>query len=367
MGCINSKSAEGTALVKNSRSSDVKFDKAYKLAEELGTGAYSVVRAATRLSDGKKVAVKIVSKAKLKKVDEEALRHEVEILQSLQHDNIVRLFDVFDEPKEMLLVLEYIDGGELFDRIVAKTFYNEKEARDLVFLLLSTIEHCHSKNIVHRDLKPENLLLVSSAQDSDIKLADFGFAARVKDGEESLTMACGTPGYVAPEILNKAPHGKPSDMWSVGVIMYILLGGYPPFHDENKKKLYALIKAADFEFHEDYWSNVSDEAKDLITRLLTLDTKKRYTVQQALQHSWVTRADSELAARDLNSNLVALKRFNARKKLRAGIKAVVAINRWKNLIGGIKSDRESIEMIRASECVAPEGLAAEAPVASNQL
>jgi len=364
MGCINSKSSDGSALVPAGglKSSDQKFEKAYKLGEELGTGAYSVVRAAIRLGDKKKVAVKIVTKSRLKKADGEALRHEVEVLQSLQHENIVALFDVFDEPQEMLLVLEYIDGGELFDRIVAKTYYNEKEARDLVSLLLRTVEHCHDKNIVHRDLKPENLLLVSKAQDSDIKLADFGFAARVKPGEESLTTACGTPGYVAPEILNKAPHGKPADMWSIGVIMYILMGGYPPFHDENKKKLYALIKNADYEFHADYWGNVSDEAKDLISKLLTLDTKKRFTVKQALQHSWITRADSELESRDLNSNLVALKRFNARKKLRAGIKTVVAINRWKNLIGGIKSDRESVEMIRPSECVAPDpaDLAAEA-------
>lgn len=353
---MNSKASESSSLVSTAggmKSSDEKFEDLYVIGEELGTGAYSVVRAATRKSDNKKVAVKIVTKSRLKESDKLALCGEIEILQSLKHENIVALLDVFDEPQEMLLVLEYVDGGELFDRIVTKTFYNEKEARDLVFLLLSTMEHCHNKHIVHRDLKPENLLLVSRAQDSDIKLADFGFAARVDKDKDSLTTACGTPGYVAPEILNKEAHGKPADMWSIGVIMYILLGGYPPFHDENKKKMYELIKSADYEFHEDYWGNVSEEAKDLIRKLLTLDTKSRYTVQQALNHSWITRSSSELAARDLNSNLVALKRFNARKKLRAGIKTVVAVNRFKNLIGGLRGERDSMEMIRPSECFAP--------------
>lgn len=221
----------------------------------------------------------------------------------MNHPNIVRLFDVFEENNEILLVLEfignilnyyiigiiryYIDGGELFDRIVAKTCYNEKEARDLVFLLLSTIDYCHDRHIVHRDLKPENLLLASKTNDSAIKLADFGFAARVNPKQDDLMAACGTPGYVAPEILNKQPHGKAADMWSIGVICYILLGGYPPFHDENKKKMYASIRAGDYEFHTEYWGNVSEEAKDLIKRLLVVNVKKRMTIKQALQHSWV--------------------------------------------------------------------------------
>ena len=140
---------------------------------------------------------------------------------------------------------------------------------------------------------------------------------------------------------------------SMYIKIYVYTGGYPPFHDENKKKMYALIKAADYEFHPEYWGNVSEEAKDLIRHLLVVNVKKRFTIKQALAHSWINRSAEELAARDLNSNLVALKRFNARKKLRAGIKAVVAANRWKNLIGGLKADRESVDMIRPSECVAP--------------
>ena len=141
----------------------------------------------------------------------------------------------------------FVEGGELFDKIVSKTFYSEREARDVVFTLLSSIEYCHNRDIVHRDLKPENLLLASTTDDAAIKLADFGFAAKAVGN--SLKTQCGTPGYVAPEILNNVPHGKPVDMWSIGVICYILLGGYPPFHDENQKNLFRLIKNAKYEFH----------------------------------------------------------------------------------------------------------------------
>lgn len=141
-----------------------------------------------------------------------------------------------------------------------QTFYNEKEARDLVFILLSAVKYLHDRNIVHRDLKPENVLLTSKKDDAEIKLADFGFAERVTS-MNSLTTQCGTPGYVAPEILKNDKYGKPVDMWSIGVITYILLGGYPPFHDENQRNLFSKIKRGKYEFHAEYWSAVSDEAK----------------------------------------------------------------------------------------------------------
>lgn len=138
---------------------------------------------------------------------------------------------------------------------------------------------------MHRDLKPENLLLTSKNDDADVKLADFGFAAKAPT--QCLTTQCGTPGYVAPEILKDKPHGRPVDLWSLGVIAYILLGGYPPFHDENQKNLFRLIKAGRYEFHPEYWGGVSEEAKDFIRHLLEVNPDKRYTADQALKHSWV--------------------------------------------------------------------------------
>lgn len=169
-----------------------------------------------------------------------------------------------------------MEGGELFDRIVDKSYYTEREARDLVLLLLEAIKYCHSYGIVHRDLKPENVLLSSKDDNASIKLADFGFAKKLDLDSENLTTACGTPGYVAPEILKGSSYGKTVDIWSIGVITFILLCGYPPFHHDNHNALFRLIKAGKFEFSSPYWDHISDEAKDLINQMLVVDPAKRY-------------------------------------------------------------------------------------------
>ena len=156
-----------------------------------------------------------------------------------------------------------------------QSYYNEREARDLVKLLLEAIKYCHDANVVHRDLKPENLLLTSKDDDASIKLADFGFAKRVEFNSEGLVTACGTPGYVAPEILEGKSYGKTVDIWSIGVITYILLCGYPPFHDDNHNALFKKIKKGKFEFDSPYWDHVSDDAKDLILEMLVVDPEKR--------------------------------------------------------------------------------------------
>jgi len=302
----------------------------YKLGEVLGEGGYSVVKLGISNIDKKKVAVKIVQRSGLSHEDELSLRSEVDILLKLKHANIVQAYDFFEEDKVFYVILECLEGGELFDRIVKKTYYNEKEARDLVVIVLQAIKYCHDRNIIHRDLKPENLLLTSKHDDANIKLADFGFATYC-DGY-NITTQCGTPGYIAPEILERKPYGKPVDMWSFGVILYILLGGYPPFHDENQSRLFRKITRADYQFHPDYWGSVSDEAKDLIRGLLTLDMNKRITVDQALRHPWLGRSAQELAARSLDSNLAELRRYQATRKLRAAVRAVMAMNRMKGLL-----------------------------------
>jgi calcium/calmodulin-dependent protein kinase I len=175
----------------------------------------------------------------------------VAILKTMQHPHIVHMIDFYDESTQYLIAMEVLEGGELFDRIVKKAFYNEKEARDLVFIMLSAVKYMHDRNVVHRDLKPENLLLKSHSDDAEIKIADFGFAV-IASGD-TLTEQCGTPGYVAPEILGHRKYGKSVDMWSAGVITYILLGGYPPFHDDNQRNLFKKIQAASYEFHPDFW------------------------------------------------------------------------------------------------------------------
>mmetsp|Transcript_55482 Transcript_55482/g.154651 ORF Transcript_55482/g.154651 Transcript_55482/m.154651 type:complete len:367 (-) Transcript_55482:189-1289(-) len=322
----------------------------YELGDVLGEGGYSVVKSAYSVITKEQVAVKIVSRRDLSAEDEDSLRQEVQILKELRHKNITKLIDFFEEDKFFYVVLEYLDGGELFDRIVKKTFYNEKEARDLVFTLLMCIRYIHDQNIVHRDLKPENLLLVSKDENSDVKIADFGFATHAEGF--TITSQCGTPGYIAPEILKSIPYGKPADMWSFGVILYILLGGYPPFHDENQRTLFRKIVKGDYQFHADYWSGVSSDAKNLIKGLLTVDHKKRLTVQQALEHPWLGKTAEELASHNLDSNLATLRKFQATRKWRAAVHTVMAANRMRMLIGAIKDAAEVINAEDEDEAAA---------------
>jgi serine/threonine protein kinase len=181
------------------------FRSKYDLGEELGRGGYSVVKLATNKISAEQVAVKIVSRIGLPDEDEKSLRQEACILKSLQHPNIIKIIEFIEEPNNFYLVLEYIEGGELFDRIVDKVVYSEREARDVVNTLLSAIKYCHNKNVVHRDLKPENLLLKSRNNDWDLRVADFGFAV-IANGN-SITDSCGTPSYIAPEIISNIPYG----------------------------------------------------------------------------------------------------------------------------------------------------------------
>mmetsp|Transcript_22289 Transcript_22289/g.38253 ORF Transcript_22289/g.38253 Transcript_22289/m.38253 type:complete len:233 (-) Transcript_22289:361-1059(-) len=230
-------------------------------------------------------------------------------------------------------------GGELFDRIVAKSYYNEKEARDVCKILFEAIGHCHKNSVAHRDLKPENLLLRSEDNDSEIKIADFGFAKKVLT-PNSLTTQCGTPGYVAPEILEGVAYDTKSDMWSLGVIVYILLGGYPPFIEQNQRELFRKIRKGNYEFHEEYWGSVSADAKDLISCLLTVQPAKRLSAEEALKHKWMMQDASVLAGQDLGTNLSELRKYNAKRKFKAAVNAVILANKVTSLGVNFKENLE---------------------------
>mmetsp|Transcript_23844 Transcript_23844/g.56174 ORF Transcript_23844/g.56174 Transcript_23844/m.56174 type:complete len:375 (+) Transcript_23844:111-1235(+) len=306
------------------------FSEVYKLGSKLGEGAFSVVKEGQHRQSHKSFAIKIVTKSKLSKEDEIALKDEIDVLKDMQHDHIIRLYDVFEEPQHYYLVTEKMGGGELFDRIVQKSYYNEKEARDTCLILLSAIHHCHSKKVAHRDLKPENLLLFSAKDDSSIKIADFGFAKRVK-APKTLTTQCGTPGYVAAEILEGRPYDTQADMWSIGVIVYILLGGYPPFIESNQRTLFRKIRKGQYEFHEEYWGQVSNDAKDLIRFLLTVNPDKRLTAEGGLNNKWIGADAATLASLDLGTNLEQFKKFNAKRKFKAAVSTVIAANKMQSL------------------------------------
>jgi len=313
-----------------STSGSLTFSDQYKIGKALGEGAFSVVREAANRRTGESYAVKVITKSKLSIEDENALKDEISILENLKHENIIYLVCHFNEPTFYYLVTEMMRGGELFDRIVAKTYYNEKEARDVCKILFEAISYCHAEGVAHRDLKPENLLLMSKTDDLTIKIADFGFAKKVTSDECLLTQ-CGTPGYVAPEILRGVPYGQKSDMWSLGVIAYILIGGYPPFIEQNQRELFRKIKRGSYEFHVEYWGQISREAKDLISALLTVDPKRRLSAVKALEDPWITGSDDYLVGQDLGLNLGAFKKFNAKRKLRHAVLTLMATNKMTSL------------------------------------
>ena len=315
-----------------SSSSGMRFDELYRLKGVLGTGAFSTVREGFHKSSNQvSFAVKCINRKKLSEEDEAALLDEVSILKEMNHAHIIRIFDFFVEPSTYYLVMERMRGGELFDRIVTKAYYNEKEARDTCKIVLEAVSYCHENHVAHRDLKPENLLLLSDVDDSAVKIADFGFAKKVYE-PNSLTTQCGTPGYVAPEILEGTAYDERADMWSVGVILYILLGGYPPFIESTQRDLFRKIRKGDYEFHEEYWGTVSSEAKELISSLLTVDRTKRLTADEALENAWILGDDAKLAQRDLGDNLNKLRNFNGKRKFRAAVSTVMAVNKL-NLVG----------------------------------
>ncbi|KAE8583138.1 hypothetical protein XENTR_v10020438 [Xenopus tropicalis] len=181
--------------------------------------------------------------------------------------------------------MELVTGGELFDRIIERGYYTEKDASQLIRQVLDAVQYLHNMGIVHRDLKPENLLYATPFEDSKIMISDFGLS-KIEDGGMMAT-ACGTPGYVAPELLEQKPYGKAVDVWAIGVISYILLCGYPPFYDENDSELFNQILKAEYEFDSPYWDDISESAKDFIRHLLEREPEKRLTCEQALQHPWI--------------------------------------------------------------------------------
>ncbi|XP_014607168.1 PREDICTED: calcium/calmodulin-dependent protein kinase type 1 [Polistes canadensis] len=258
----------------------------YILKELLGTGAFSEVRLAeSKEKPGQMFAVKIIDKKALKG-KEDSLENEIKVLRRLTHPNIVQLLETYEDKLKVYLVMELVTGGELFDRIVEKGSYTEKDASGLIRQVLEAVDYMHEQGVVHRDLKPENLLYYSPDEDSKIMISDFGLSKMEDSG--IMATACGTPGYVAPEVLAQKPYGKAVDVWSIGVISYILLCGYPPFYDENDANLFAQILKGEFEFDSPYWDDISDSAKDFIHKLMCVNVEQRYTCKQALAHPWIS-------------------------------------------------------------------------------
>jgi calcium/calmodulin-dependent protein kinase I len=225
--------------------------------------------------------------------DRVGLQNEIDILKQVDHPNIVKLHDIYEDEKYFFLVMELMMGGELFDQILEKEKFSEKEARDIIAPIFDALIYCHQLGIIHRDIKPENLLFSSKEiNTSIIKVSDFGLA-RFIDNETLATTTCGTPGYVAPEILKQQPYKDSCDFWSVGVVLFILLSGSPPFYDEDNFELFEKIKKCEYDISGPQWAGISAEAKDFISKLLVADPEQRLNGDQIMNHPWIKGQQTE--------------------------------------------------------------------------
>jgi len=230
-------------------------------------------------------------------------------MKKVDHKNILKLYEVYEDEDHFFLVLELVEGLELFDKIVDRGNYSERDAANIVKQILEAVRYLHKEGIVHRDLKPENLLSAGEGESEVVKVADFGFAKNF--GEEKLVTSCGSPGYVAPEVLTEDTYTNAVDMWSVGVIIYILLSGYPPFYDESPPKIFKKITEAKYDFDDPVWDDISDMAKDLIKKLLVKDPEQRLSAKQCLKHPWIA---GQAVNTDVKGSLIRLQKYNETRK-----------------------------------------------------
>lgn len=319
------------------------FKDFYSLRGYLGKGSYAVVYECVHRETGEVYAVKVVDKTKTGPKDIDDLTHEINIMSIIgYHPHVVQMIEYFSTERHLYIVMDLLSGGMLFDRIVQLKHYSEQNAAELVRNFLSSLNHIHSKGIIHRDLKPENLLLrysESSAPSTashltDVCLADFGLAGYVPS-----TTCCGSPSYIAPEVINVGyylsnanPYDSKCDIWSLGVITYILISGKMPFHGSNFKETFSRIVAGKWGFVGDIWSKVTPAAKDFITQCLRMNPKERPCAAELLRHPWVSENQPDV---HLEDSLEGLRKFNAHQKIRAAVRVFC----WTQQLLGCRLDR----------------------------
>jgi len=314
------------------KSSRKKFENEYIQGGMLGKGAFATVYSARLKSEPSKIyAAKVIAKEHVSKKELRDSRDEIEIMRTLNHANVVSLREVFDSKKRLVLVMEYCSGGHLLQRIIKMKFYTEGDASRVIRQITSAVQHMHQLGVVHRDLKPENILYATPDANSAIKITDFGLSKYLPQGvKQSMTAACGTPSYVAPEVVMRKPEGynNKCDLWSVGVIMYVLLSGYPPFFGKKLGTLLARIKSAKYDFGPKPFANVSDDAKQIIRELLVVDPEKRLSATELLRKRWVSdrRFSKQIDLHNLESAQVHLKTYHNRRRFKRAIKLFAALD-----------------------------------------
>ncbi|KAJ0036342.1 hypothetical protein NQD34_005019 [Periophthalmus magnuspinnatus] len=297
----------------------------FEFMEELGSGAFSEVYMVKEKKTGKTFAMKCVKKKQKRDLN---LENEIAVLRRIQHENVVGMEDLYESHTHYYLIMQLVSGGELFDRILDRGVYSEKDASKVIQQVLQAVGYLHQSGVVHRDLKPENILYYSQDEDSKIMISDFGLSKMVDNG--IMSTACGTPGYVAPEVLAQKPYSKAVDCWSIGVITYILLCGYPPFYEETESRLFSKIMKAQYEFDSPFWDDISESAKDFIRNMMQKNPSMRFTTEQALRHPWIIGKTAR--SQDIYYSVsVQIQKNFAKSKWKQAFNAAVAINHMKKL------------------------------------
>uniref|UniRef100_A0A7S1TNH6 Protein kinase domain-containing protein n=1 Tax=Erythrolobus australicus TaxID=1077150 RepID=A0A7S1TNH6_9RHOD len=308
----------------------------YEVGDVLGEGAFAQVYLARSISSGEEVAIK-----KIQKFDDdelETLMQEINILRSVDHPNIIRTYDIFDTPAHMHIVLEYIQGGELFDKIASAGRFSEKNASMIVRQMFAGLQYLHIHSIVHRDIKPENVLCANADWPLHIKLCDFGLAEVMAESKKDTSVGLvGTPGYVAPEVVRRQPIGPPVDMWACGVLLYIMLSGKMPFYGRDEIECLRRIARGMYEFPEREWRNISPIARSLVKGLLNVDQEKRLSASAALHHPFITSHD--ISDAPIENDLSGLS--SSRRKLQKVVKAVMTVNQLKEALSGNSNSKSS--------------------------
>ncbi|KAL8241529.1 hypothetical protein R6Q59_014883 [Mikania micrantha] len=315
----------------------------YTLGKKLGQGQFGTTFLCIEKASGELYACKSIAKRKLlTDEDVEDVRREVQIMHHLaEHPNVVSIKGVYEDTVAVHLVMELCAGGELFDRIIARGYYTERKAAALTRTIVGVVEACHSLGVMHRDLKPENFLLMNKREDALLKTIDFGLSVFFKPGE-SFHDVVGSPYYVAPEVLKKK-YGPEADVWSAGVIVYILLSGVPPFWAETEQGIFEQVLHGDLDFSSDPWPNISDDAKDLVRKMLVRDPKKRLTAHEVLCHPWV-QVDGVAPDKPLDSAVLSrMKQFSAMVKLKKMAIRVISESLSVEEIAGLKQMFQMID------------------------
>ncbi|KAL3058000.1 hypothetical protein OYC64_010220 [Pagothenia borchgrevinki] len=292
---------------------------------KMGSGSFSEVFMVREKRTGKMYALKCLKK---KHLAHSNLENEINVLRRIQHENVVGLEDFYESRTHYYLVMQLVSGGELFDRILDKGVYTEKDASMVIKQVLQAVSYLHENSIVHRDLKPENLLYYNTDENAKIMVSDFGLSKTLEHGV--MSTACGTPGYVAPEVLAQRPYSKTVDCWSIGVITYILLCGYPPFFEDNETRLFSKIMRAEYAFHSPFWDDISESAKDFIRNMMHKNPTRRFLTEQALRHPWI----AENTAKDVDisqSVCEQMERSFAKSKWKQAFHAASVVHHMKKL------------------------------------